>query len=63
MESFALFANAQQFSKMAATLLTVSDIIPGKKQLTAEEREKSLDTMTSLALDATAAISSQIGAQ
>ncbi len=52
MESFALFANAKYFNKTAATLLTVSDIIPVKKMITAKEREKSLNQMTRLALEA-----------
>jgi purine-nucleoside phosphorylase len=51
MEAFALFANAKHFGKMAATLLTVSDIIPDKKLISADERERSLGTMTKLALE------------
>lgn len=51
MEAFALFANAKYFKKTAACLLTVSDIIPARKMITAEEREKSLDKMTRLALE------------
>ena len=51
MEAFALFANAKYFNKTAACLLTVSDIIPARKMITAEEREKSLDKMTKLALE------------
>jgi purine-nucleoside phosphorylase len=51
MEAFALFANAKYFGKAAATLLTVSDIIPARKMITAEERERSLDRMTMLALE------------
>ena len=51
MEAFALFANAKHFGKMAATLLTVSDIIPDKKLISPEERERSLGTMTKLALE------------
>lgn len=51
MEAFALFANAKHFNKMAATLLTVSDIIPDKKLISADERERSLGTMTELALE------------
>ena len=51
MEAFALFANAKHFKKMAATLLTVSDIIPNKKLISADERERSLGTMTKLALE------------
>jgi purine-nucleoside phosphorylase len=51
MEAFALFANAQYLGKMAATLLTVSDIIPTHEKISAEERERSLDTMIGLALE------------
>src|SRR6185503_7259080 len=55
MEAFALFANAKYFRKTAACLLTVSDIIPARKMITAEEREKSLDKMTKLALESAVA--------
>jgi purine-nucleoside phosphorylase len=55
MEAFALFANAKYFKKTAACLLTVSDIIPARKMITAEEREKSLDQMTKLALESAVA--------
>ncbi|HSU27739.1 MAG TPA: purine-nucleoside phosphorylase [Chitinophagaceae bacterium] len=51
MEAFALFANAKLFKKSAACLLTVSDIIPSKKQISADQREKSLDVMAKLALE------------
>ena len=51
MEAFALFANAKHFGKMAATLLTVSDIIPNKQLISADDRERSLGTMTRLALE------------
>ncbi len=51
MEAFALFANAQYLGKNAATLLTVSDIIPTHEQITADEREKALKTMINLALE------------
>jgi purine-nucleoside phosphorylase len=51
MEAFALFANAKHFKKTAATLLTVSDIIPNKQLISADERERSLGTMTKLALE------------
>jgi len=54
MEAFALFANAKYFKKTAATILTVSDIIPDRKMITAEERERSLEQMTRLALEAAA---------
>ena len=42
MEAFSLFANAQHLGKKAATLLTVSDIIPTHEMITADQREKSL---------------------
>jgi len=56
MEAFALFSNAKHFKKTAATLLTVSDIIPDRKMISAEEREKSLGEMTRLALEAAISI-------
>ncbi|WP_068597648.1 purine-nucleoside phosphorylase [Vaginella massiliensis] len=52
MEAFALFANAQHLGKKAATILTVSDIIPTGEFISAEEREKALHRMMELALDA-----------
>lgn len=51
MEAFALFANAKYLGKNAATLLTVSDIIPTRDQISADEREKSLKPMIELALE------------
>ncbi len=51
MEAFALFANAQHLGKTAATLLTVSDIIPTHEQISADEREKALLPMMELALE------------
>jgi purine-nucleoside phosphorylase len=51
MESFALFANARYLKKSAATLLTVSDIIPTHEQMSAEQRETALKTMMELALE------------
>lgn len=57
MEAFALFANAKHFKKSAATLLTVSDIIPTHEQISAEEREQSLLPMMRLALEAAMNIS------
>jgi purine-nucleoside phosphorylase len=51
MEAFALFANAKYFQKSAATLLTVSDIIPARKMISADERERSLGPMIKLALE------------
>ncbi|HEX5652219.1 MAG TPA: purine-nucleoside phosphorylase [Chitinophagaceae bacterium] len=52
MEAFALFANAQYLDKTAATLLTVSDIIPTHERISADQREKSLQPMVKLALEA-----------
>lgn len=51
MEAFALFANAQYLKKSAATLLTVSDIIPTHEKISADEREKALKPMIELALE------------
>jgi purine-nucleoside phosphorylase len=51
MEAFALFANAKQLKKSAATLLTVSDIIPTHEKISADEREKALLPMMELALE------------
>jgi purine-nucleoside phosphorylase len=51
MEAFALFANARYLGKTAATLLTVSDIIPTHEKISADEREKALLPMMELALE------------
>lgn len=51
MEAFALFANAQLLGKNAATLLTVSDIIPTGEQISSDAREKALRQMMELALE------------
>ncbi len=51
MEAFALFANAKHLGKNAATILTVSDIIPTREQISADERERALRTMMELALE------------
>lgn len=53
MEAFALFANAKHLGKSAATILTVSDVIPTREHISADQREKSLDKMIRLALEAT----------
>jgi purine-nucleoside phosphorylase len=52
MEAFALFANARYLKKTAATLLTVSDIIPTHEKISAGERETALLPMMKLALEA-----------
>ncbi len=51
MEAFALFSNAKYLSKMAATIVTISDIIPTHEGMSAEQRERSLETMYKLALE------------
>jgi len=52
MEAFALFSNARYLKKSAATILTVSDIIPTHEKISADEREKALLPMINLALEA-----------
>lgn len=52
MEAFGLFANAKHLGKNGATILTVSDIIPTKEFISADEREKALKPMIELALEA-----------
>ncbi len=44
MEAFALFANAKHLGKNAATILTVSDIIPTGEEISADQRESALRT-------------------
>jgi len=51
MEAFALFANAKHLGKNAATILTVSDIIPTQEQISADQREQALTPMIQLALE------------
>jgi len=51
MEAFALFANAKYLGKNAATLLTVSDIIPTMEMISADQRERALLPMMELALE------------
>ena len=53
MEAFALFANAKYLNKTAATLLTVSDVIPTYEKLSSDQREISLLQMMNVALEAT----------
>lgn len=60
MEAFALFANAQHLKKMAATIVTISDIIPTRESMSADQRQSSLDNMTGLALESVVAISEKI---
>jgi len=52
MEAFALYSNARFLAKTAATILTVSDIIPTHEKISADEREKALLPMMNLALEA-----------
>lgn len=61
MEAFALFANAQNLGKMAATIVTISDIIPTHESMSADQRQSSLDNMTKLALESVLAIHEKIG--
>ena len=51
MEAFALFANARHLGRSAATLLTVSDVIPTREEITPDARERSLKPMITLALE------------
>ncbi len=53
MESFALFYLANYLNKKAACLLTVVDIPTAQNQVSAEDREKALNDMIKLALEAT----------
>lgn len=52
MEAFGLFYLAKKLEKKATSLMTVVDIIGKNQSLTSEEREKSLNQMIELALDA-----------
>ena len=56
MEAFALFANAKYLGKTAATILTVSDIIPTHEKISADDRERSLLPMMELALESSLAL-------
>lgn len=56
MEAFALFANARHTGKQAATILTVSDVIPTHEFISSDQREKALLPMMELALDSTLAL-------
>lgn len=51
MESFALFYIAKMFNKEASCLLTVVDSHHKKEEINPENREKSLDDMTLIALE------------
>lgn len=51
METIALYLNAARYGKKALSICTISDSINSKKELTALERERSLNDMIKLALD------------
>lgn len=53
MESFGLFHNANVLGKKATCILTVSDSLVKKGELTADERRTSLNDMIKLALEST----------
>ena len=53
MESFALFHNADILNKKASCILTVSDNVLTKEELSSLERQNSFDEMITLALDST----------
>ncbi|MFP3593151.1 purine-nucleoside phosphorylase [Chryseobacterium sp. SIMBA_038] len=52
MEAFGLYANAKHLGKNAATILTVTDIIPTHENISADQRETALKPMIELALEA-----------
>lgn len=51
MEAYTLFANAKYLKKMAATILTISDIISTHESISSDQRERSLEKMYTLALE------------
>ena len=51
MEAFSLFATARYLKKMAGTLLTVSDVIPTRQEISSRDREQALIPMMELALE------------
>lgn len=51
MEAFSLFANAKFLGKKAASLLTISDVIPSGTEISPDQREKALVPMIELALE------------
>lgn len=61
MEAFALFANARFLNKMAATILTISDVIPTHESMSADQRQSSLDSMCRLALESVVVINESLG--
>lgn len=52
MEAFGLFYMAKKLNRKASCLMTVVDSFYDKRSLTSEEREKSLDEMIKIALEA-----------
>ena len=60
MEAFSLFSNAQYLKKMAATLITISDVIPTGESMSADQRQVSLDNMFKLALESVVAIHAKL---
>ena len=50
-EAFGLYANAIKLKKQALTLLTCSDSLITKKEMSPYERQTSFKTMTKLALE------------
>lgn len=52
MEAFALFSTAKFLKKKAGTLLTISDVIPTGALISPDEREKALQPMMKVALEA-----------
>ena len=60
MEAFSLFANAKHLNKMAATILTISDIIPTQESITADQRERSLENMIFISLESSVAIAENL---
>lgn len=60
MEAFSLFANAKYLNKMAATILTISDIIPTHEAMSPEARQSTLDKMAKLALESVVTINKEL---
>ncbi len=60
MEAFALFNNAKFLKKQAATIVTISDIIPTHQGMSADQRERSLETMYKLALESVVKINAEL---
>ena len=60
MEAFSLFSNAQYLKKMAATLITISDVIPTGESMSADQRQVSLDNMFKLALESVVEIHAKL---